>query len=392
MFNTRIRRIILTISIIPLFSFGQMTMADSVHLLAGFRASRVLSSYPGKTFPSVDYWVSVGNRMSQKFANSTPAGVWIVSLYQSNNVTQFNFPSDGNTYTNIQFIGTDQNEAYLSKFDSVGLKVWLQVEPGGAGMDTLIDLVLKRYKHHPCVKGFGIDVEWFFAATSSGGRKVTDAEAQHWDEKVRSYDSTYTIFLKHYGQSWMPPTYRGNILFVDDSQIFTGLSQMVSEYKSWGTKFSPNKVAFQFGYPRDTTWWTLYADPPKSIGDALLAVIPNTFGLFWVDFTIVRVFPMTPVREIAATGMIPEEFVLRQNFPNPFNPSTIINYQLAMNSLVRLKVYDVLGQEVATLVDGRMRAGEHSVRWNAGGLPSGVYLCRLEVDNHSKVSKLVLAK
>ncbi len=373
--------------------FAQPRAGDSPHLIAGFRASRVLNSYPNHIFPNADYWISAGNRMSKKFSGASPAGVWIVSLYQDNNITQFNFPSDGNSYPYIQFISSDENEAYLSRFDSLGFNIWLQVEPGAAGMDTLIDLVLNRYKHHRCVKGFGIDVEWYFAATSSGGLKVTDSSAQRWEQKVRSVDSSYTLFLKHYAPSWMPPAYRGNILFVDDSQEFSsGLSQMVSEFKSWGSKFSPNDVAFQFGYPKDSTWWRLYADPPKTIGDALLSNIPNTYALFWVDFTIIRVFPVLHAGELEAQEILPAEFSIEQNFPNPFNPTTVISYELKVKSFVTMSVFDLLGNEVASLVNKQLSAGSYEAEWDAGNFPSGVYYCRLRVDNMAKVIKLVLLK
>jgi hypothetical protein len=225
--------------------------------------------------------------------------------------------------------------------------------------------------------------------------------AQRWEQKVKSIDSTYTLFLKHYGQSWMPPSYRGTILFVDDSQEFTsGLTQMVSEFKSWGAKFSPNKVVFQFGYPKDSTWWKLYADPPKTIGDALLANVPNTYGLFWVDFTVVRVFPVLQVRE--ASLVLPDEFLLEQNYPNPFNPITDLRFTIAdfppeadaplAQRFVTLTIYDVLGRERSALVSERLKPGSYAVRWDAGDFPSGVYLCRLQVDNMAKVIKLVLVK
>jgi hypothetical protein len=90
----------------------------------------------------------------------------------------------------------------------------------------------------------------------------------------------------------------------------------------------------------------------------------------------------------------PTSFSLEQNYPNPFNPKTIIKYQLpiANSQLVSLKVFDVLGQEVATFVNEVKAAGEYSVTWDASDVPSGVYLYKLVAGNFVAVKKLVVAK
>ncbi|MFZ1082004.1 MAG: T9SS type A sorting domain-containing protein [Candidatus Kryptoniota bacterium] len=89
---------------------------------------------------------------------------------------------------------------------------------------------------------------------------------------------------------------------------------------------------------------------------------------------------------------IPDSYELLQNYPNPFNPSTIISYQLPVNGTVTLKVYDVLGREVKTLVNERQNAGSHSATFNGSNLPSGVYLYRLQAGNFGKTKKLVILK
>lgn len=85
-------------------------------------------------------------------------------------------------------------------------------------------------------------------------------------------------------------------------------------------------------------------------------------------------------------------FELSQNYPNPFNPTTIIRYQLPMKEYISLKIYDVLGKEVAVLVNEEKDAGIHSVKFDANGLTSGVYLYRLQYGSFSQTKKLIILK
>lgn len=88
----------------------------------------------------------------------------------------------------------------------------------------------------------------------------------------------------------------------------------------------------------------------------------------------------------------PKRFVLEQNYPNPFNPATRIGFQLAGFGLVSLKVYDLLGREVATLVNEELQPGSHEVTWDAHGMASGVYFCRLAAGSFVQSRKLVLMR
>ena len=95
---------------------------------------------------------------------------------------------------------------------------------------------------------------------------------------------------------------------------------------------------------------------------------------------------------------VPEGFELGQNYPNPFNANTIIRFQIGIDSRLRgndkvvLRVYDLMGREVRTLVDERLEAGVYEVRFDAGELPSGVYFYRMEAGSFMETRKLVLLK
>lgn len=89
---------------------------------------------------------------------------------------------------------------------------------------------------------------------------------------------------------------------------------------------------------------------------------------------------------------LPRSFALEQNYPNPFNPSTTIGFSLPHADFVTLKVYNILGQEVRTLISERMDAGTHQVQFNAGGLPSGAYIYRLHAGGFVQARKLLLMK
>ena len=88
----------------------------------------------------------------------------------------------------------------------------------------------------------------------------------------------------------------------------------------------------------------------------------------------------------------PKEFELKQNYPNPFNPSTRIGFSLDRPAQVKLAVYDILGREVAVLVDRSMNAGSHNVNFMASDLPSGVYFYKLQSGSSEQVRKMVLMK
>ena len=132
-----------------------------------------------------------------------------------------------------------------------------------------------------------------------------------------------------------------------------------------------------------------------------VAVIFNQFGLYDALFdtlaAIIETIPENgwgPVTNVfdKTEREVPEQFILYQNYPNPFNSNTTIQFLLPHPSFVTLKVYNILGEEVSTLVAENLINGNYHIEWNGSGLPSGVYYYRLEVDGFFETRKLILLK
>ncbi len=89
---------------------------------------------------------------------------------------------------------------------------------------------------------------------------------------------------------------------------------------------------------------------------------------------------------------LPQNINLSQNYPNPFNPSTIINFKLPLKSFVSLKVYDVLGREIKTLISGERKSGIYNIAFRAEELSSGIYFYKLEAGDFIQTKKMILLK
>jgi len=120
----------------------------------------------------------------------------------------------------------------------------------------------------------------------------------------------------------------------------------------------------------------------------LLGAVESDSVLYPAGIALLETGPATGVEE----SRLPTEFVLMQNYPNPFNPTTKIEYSIPLQSQVELKVYNVVGQEVATLVNEVQKSGIHSVKFSASNFASGVYFYRLVAGNFVSVKKMVLVK
>ncbi len=109
------------------------------------------------------------------------------------------------------------------------------------------------------------------------------------------------------------------------------------------------------------------------------------------SLTFISRGPLMP-SAVSTPERLPAAFVLEQNFPNPFNPTTTIRYQLPRSAHVVISVFDLLGRQIVKLVEEQQQAGTRSVTWNAAGLPTGIYFCRLTAGDYIGVKKMLIIR
>lgn len=195
--------------------------------------------------------------------------------------------------------------------------------------------------------------------------------------------------------------------FTKTTTTFPNMPKLMVAMMKW---YRTPKASLGSGKTKETTnWLPMYDYDRRSVGyysDTLNLAFPTTDAVYtaadgnypvgdlnWFParYTAWKNDPTVDVQEQGEA--VPEAFSLAQNFPNPFNPSTQITFTLARASKVTLEVYDILGRQVATLINGDLRsAGRHEMQFTAAGLASGVYFYRLSADQKVATMKMMLVR
>ena len=364
-------------------------------------------------YSQVDYGLVNHNT----FANIVMGALWYRG---QNNITVSN-----NLYYNTKSYAQ-------STYDVSGWGVW---HKGGAGQF----MVMPEYTHKDSVSMVGADVVNHMARNINYHNNVwwhsqeltdfmTKTEPWSWEVSATSidttvsgtdttYDTTTTITVV--GDTMLPLELQS--LGVNDSTKAAiaqnrGVSIDATNIKANpGIRLSPNYIKTQLARtldfrddlksntaPFDGVWWTY--EPDNSYIAVAWPVMNKYYNMSYDKASAAatasatgglvgdpRWFAMTEL-SVDEEVIAPKTFTLEQNYPNPFNPTTTIQFSLNTASPVKLTVFDILGQEVATLVNEYKSVGSHKVQWRANTMPSGVYYYRLEADGFSKTHKMVLMK
>ncbi len=162
------------------------------------------------------------------------------------------------------------------------------------------------------------------------------------------------------------------------------------------------RIEFQDGnHNYNNDWDSTLAKDPANIYVKLNSTFTEIRGILFYSHSFYKIVPrknddfigyMGPTAVNDKTSKLPVSYKLDQNYPNPFNPSTTINYSIPKASIVTIKIFNILGQEVRTLVNENKSAGNYSLRFNAVNLSSGVYFYSIKAGNYYQVKKMMLLK
>ncbi len=139
-----------------------------------------------------------------------------------------------------------------------------------------------------------------------------------------------------------------------------------------------------------TTFTSIFDEGGYNLATAVSTTLPfaPSGASQWRTFK----YALSGVIPVNPQNIVPLNFELEQNYPNPFNPSTTIRYKLPMNSFVSIKIFDITGKLIRTLINENRHAGNYEAVFNAAGLPSGIYFCMMNAGDFSQTRKLVLIK
>jgi hypothetical protein len=188
--------------------------------------------------------------------------------------------------------------------------------------------------------------------------------------------------------------YRTKIDAANWTSVGTGLSNtsVVAVAVSGTNLFAGSYTGVYIYTGNSTSWTSANTQLPKIAVTSLIVYGKNLFagtngGGIWK-----RAVSEMATSVEGQTAARPTAFGLYQNFPNPFNPTTTITFSLRSRSFVSVKVFDVMGSEVATVVDDELPAGIHSRHWEASGYPSGIYFYRMQAGSYSETKRLLILK
>ena len=337
---------------------------DGGYIIAGATSSFGFGSYDAYLIKADSSGDSLWTRTYGGMDNDQALSVW--------KTTDGGFISAGTTRS----FGAGDFDIYLIKIDSSGDTLWTKTYG-----DTTLD------------HGYSVQ------QTADGGYIIAGNTVSG-----NGFYDFYLLKTDALGDSLWTRTYGGS---ADDAaefvrQTLDGGFILAGYTDSYGAGGSDVYIV-RTNSSGDTLWTRTYGD---SLSDAGKAVQQTADGGYIItgqaepdsapgnpDVYLIKMEePVTGIGEPGKVSLFPKKFSLAQNYPNPFNPGTTIQFSLLSPGYVSLKIYNMLGEEVTTLVAEPLDSGIHKVEWNASGFASGIYLYRMQAGDFVATRKLLLLR
>ena len=236
--------------------------------------------------------------------------------------------------------------------------------------------------------------------TYNGNGKVLTGFSQSWSGGwTNSSQSTYTYDANGYEINWLMQ-YWSSGQWVNEAQFtYTNNSNgkvLTSLYQNWWnstwTNYHQSTCTYDANGNELTGYNTQWSNSSWQPFDYDFIVNVNGNDYYFNGYAINLSYILVNTTGVLADNNIIKGYSLSQNYPNPFNPSTTISFDLPTKSYVSLKVFDVMGREVATIASEELSAGTYTRQWNASNMSSGIYFYRLQAGNYFESKKLILLK
>jgi len=227
-----------------------------------------------------------------------------------------------------------------------------------------------------------------FKKTTNGGVNWIQAGAPITSANIAAMRLFGSDTIYAFGSNNFYKSYNGGVNWTN--AVYTGTTVQACGFLNQSTGY----IGGVFGVLKQTTDEGLsWTNVNSGTANAINAMYINGMQM-WIMGEGSSILKSTIVitSERGIVTEIPDKFLLLQNYPNPFNPETNIKFNLPENSYVSLRVYDILGKEVSTVVSGNLNSGSYSYVFNAGSLPSGIYFYKIAAGKYSDVKKMVLLK
>jgi hypothetical protein len=279
----------------------------SVPKVAGWRSSYYGTQENGHGQTDPPYFVCVAQSEATKYPGSKAGGLYILGgIGTSETNMPFSRPPGSANIPNVFYDTTGawgpNPEPFLSAFDAAGMEVILQVEPGRADISQLATMILNNFKNHPCVVGFGVDVEWWNSSGNSNSNPIPVSVVNSLVNAVHAINPLYKVVLKHYDPSVLPTGIFG-VTYLLDGCGYNSFNEAVSDYVNWAQTFSsPNTdIGYQMLYvsigedctPNDHNWWGSLNNPEVQLINAVYTSVPTAkiYCSYIVDFSLLLTYP-----------------------------------------------------------------------------------------------------